>query len=108
MDQERGRFEKGAWVEEGEGEKGEDARKRSGPFDRRFEEVSHLVSSSLSEIFSLARDLVTTPEGQAHIRQSIDQASTEIERSLAAVADQVREKLKEKGVPDEKARSGER
>jgi len=90
MEEGRGHFEKGRWVEEDEGGlpgKGTGPHEGGDPMEKRVREVSSLVSASFSELVSLARDMVATPEGHAHIRGYVERASSEIEKSLSKVLD---------------------
>lgn len=95
MEERRGHFEKGAWVEEddeGRANAGARVRAEHDPMEKRVSEVSSLVSTSLSELIALARDLVATPEGHAHIRSHLEKLSSEIERSLSHILDDEGEK----------------
>lgn len=87
MEEGRGHFEKGRWVEEEGGsppEKGVDSQAGGDPMEKRVREVSSLVS--------LARDMVATPEGHAHIRGYVERASSEIEKSLSKILEGKEEK----------------
>jgi len=91
----RGHFEKGKWVEGDEGShpgKGTDSRGSGDPIEERIKEVSSLVSASFSELVSLARDMVATPEGHAHIRGYVERASSEIEKALSKIVEGKEEK----------------
>jgi len=95
MEEGRGHFEKGRWVEEEGGsppEKGVDSQAGGDPMEKRVREVSSLVSASFSELVSLARDMVATPEGHAHIRGYVERASSEIEKSLSKILEGKEEK----------------
>ncbi|MDH7509664.1 MAG: hypothetical protein QHH04_01295 [Methanolinea sp.] len=95
MEAGKGHFEKGAWVEEkdeGPARAGADARAGCDPMEKRISEVSSLVSTSFSELIALARDLVATPEGHAHIRSHMEKVSSGIERSLSHILEDEGEK----------------
>lgn len=97
MEERRGHFEKGAWVEEKDGSPANaasDVRAEHDPMEKRVREVSSLVSTSFSELIALARDLVATPEGHAHIRSYIEKVSSEIERSLSHILEDEGERKK--------------
>ena len=95
MEEKKGHFEKGAWVEEkdeGPANAGTRAMTDHDPMEKRVREVSSLVSTSFSELIALARDLVATPEGHAHIRSHIEKVSSEIEKSLSHLLENEGEK----------------
>jgi archaellum component FlaC len=88
MGESGGHFERGAWVEdkdEGPANAAADIRAEVDPMEKRVREVSSLVSTSFSELIALARDLIATPEGQAHIRSRLEGVSSEIERALSDI-----------------------
>lgn len=88
MEEGKGHFEKGAWIEEKEEaplNSDVEAGKESALMEKRIREVSSLVSTSFSELISLARDLVVTPEGHAHIRGYVEKATSQIEKSLSKI-----------------------
>ncbi len=105
MNQERGHFEKGAWIEEREEnpkERGEDDIPGGDPMERRIREVSTHLSVSLSELVSLACDIVATPEGHAHIRGFLEKTSQEIERTLSGILSSEEKEDGERGPAEEK------
>lgn len=90
MEEKRGRFVQGAWVEEDrpqgevQGEK---------PIDQRIEQVSANVTTSLHQVLALARDLITTPDGHAHIERQIHHASSRVEDALSEIIKSGEEKM---------------
>jgi len=85
MEEKRGRFVQGAWVEEKAGQAEEREEVKTEPIDQRIDHVSAMVTKSLSEVIGLVRDLVTTPEGHAHIEKQVNEAVSQIERAISDV-----------------------
>lgn len=86
MDEKKGKFVQGAWVEDPAGP-GEE--KVKVPLDQRIDQVSGMVASSLHEVLGLARDLIATPEGHAHIEREVHQAASQIERAISEIISSV-------------------
>lgn len=82
MEERRGKFVQGAWIEEAQEP---EERNREDPLDQRIEQVSTLVSTSLHQVIALARDLITTPDGHAHIEKQIHKASSHVEKALSEI-----------------------
>ncbi|OPX72774.1 MAG: hypothetical protein A4E38_00403 [Methanoregulaceae archaeon PtaB.Bin108] len=106
MDAKDGRFVNGEWIENNTAPEDEGGKRPQGvPIDQRITQVSALVNTSFHQVLALARDLVTTPEGHAHIEKQIQQASSEIENALTEILKSGEEILKsgeekKEGTPD--------
>ncbi|OPX66261.1 MAG: hypothetical protein A4E37_02212 [Methanoregulaceae archaeon PtaB.Bin056] len=85
MEEKRGRFVQGAWVEASSDQVEQREEVNTEPIDQRIDQVSAMVTKSLSEVIGLVRDLVTTPEGHAHIERQVNQAVSQIERAISDV-----------------------
>lgn len=95
MEEKEGKFVHGEWIEEDTtGKKAQGERVQGIPIDQRIGQVSTMVSTSVHQVLSLARDLVTTPEGHAHIEKQIQQASSQIESALNEIMKSGEEILK--------------
>lgn len=85
MDRKSGKFVKGEWIEE-EAPPIQKSKEEE-PMEKRVELVASQVSTSLSQLVGLARDLIATPEGRAHIQKKIDQAGAQIDAAIREVLD---------------------
>lgn len=85
MEEKHGKFVHGAWVEENEEGNAKEQDQNTDPIEQRIGQVSSMVTTSLHQVISLARDLVTTQEGHAHIEKQVNQAVSEIERAISDV-----------------------
>lgn len=95
MEEKDGKFVHGEWIEDDStGKEAQGERAQGIPIDQRIDQVSTMVSTSFHQMLSLARDLVTTPEGHAHIEKQIQQASSQIECALNEILKSGEEILK--------------
>lgn len=95
MDEKDGKFVHGEWIEDDSTQKEvQDETPKGIPIDQRVDQVSTMVSTSLHQVLSLARDLITTPEGHAHIEKQIQQASSQVESALNEIMKSGKEILK--------------
>lgn len=101
MEEKHGKFINGAWIDvEQPQEQAPAAPGTKQPaMDQRIGEVSAMVSTSFHQLIALARDLITTPEGHAHIEKQIQQASSQVEKALNEILKSGDEK--EEGGPDQ-------
>lgn len=95
MEQKSGKFVKGVWVEEKVPPVQET--KEEEPMEKRIELVTSQVSTSLSQLVGLARDLIATPEGRAHIQKKVDLAGAQIDAAIREVLENEQETAKEGG-----------
>lgn len=98
MEEKDGKFVHGEWIEDDTtGNEAHDEKAQAVPLDQRIDQVSTMVSTSFHQMLSLAKDLVTTPEGHAHIEKQIQQASSQIEGALNEILKSGEELLKSGG-----------
>ncbi|OPX70323.1 MAG: hypothetical protein A4E36_00604 [Methanoregulaceae archaeon PtaB.Bin009] len=91
MEEKRGKFVKGAWIEEEQVSAKPGDEVKTEPIDQRIDRVTSVFTTSFQQVIGLARDLVTTPEGHAHIEKQVNQAVTQIERAISDVLKMERE-----------------
>lgn len=95
MDEKDGRFVHGEWIKDETAQEDAGGERPQGvPIDQRITQVSALVNTSFHQVLALARDLVTTPEGHAHIEKQVQQASSQIENALTEILKSGEEILK--------------
>ncbi len=85
MEEKHGRFVQGAWVEASAEQVEQREEVNAEPIDQRIDQVSAMVTKSLSQVIGLVRDLVTTPEGHAHIEKQVNEAVSQVERAISDV-----------------------
>jgi len=86
MEDKQGKFIQGAWIDDKQdSEKVHGKEPKGTPIDQRIDQVSGMVNTSFHQVLALARDLISTPEGHAHIERQIQQASSQIENALSEI-----------------------
>lgn len=79
-----GRFEKGRWVEENEGD--DIGLKHQDCLEDRLAAAKKNLGKGLDEILSVGQELVTTEEGRKHLGRSMDQTCNQIMGALEDTA----------------------
>jgi chromosome segregation ATPase len=90
MNEKKGHFEKGLWVEDREPsvpQVNEDA------IDRRLTEATKAVISSIDTVMSVTHDLVATEEGKQFIETTIKETQKQIELSFNAIISRAKAEL---------------
>lgn len=89
----KGHFEQGRWVVEKE-----PAANQTGGevIEQRLSEATKSVISSVDDVLSVTRDLVTTPEGKQYIEKTIRDTEMQIQKSFDAIIRRVKDELDKK------------
>jgi hypothetical protein len=103
MTEKPGHFEKGIWVEEHE----PSAPQANGDaIDRRLAEATKAVISSVDNVMSVTRDLVTTPEGKQFIETTLKETQKQIQSSLDSIVSRAKSDLEKTRAELEKKAAG--
>lgn len=95
MEEKDGKFVHGEWIDDDSTRNDAQGESAQGiPIDQRVDQVSTMVSTSFHQVLSLTRDLITTPEGHAHIEKQIQQAFSQVESALNEILKSGEEILK--------------
>lgn len=90
MTEKKGHFEQGRWVEEtipaSPGANTSD-------MDRRLADATKSVITSIDEMITVTRDLVTTKEGQKYVEKTLTDTRKEVEKSFDSILRQVKSEL---------------
>ena len=83
----KGHFEKGLWVK--------DTEKPAAPadttvIDKRFNEATKAVISSIDDVMKVTHDLVTTEEGKQYIEKTFRYTRTQIQKSFDDIMTRVK------------------
>ena len=90
MTEEKGHFEKGCWVVES---KPTATKLDENVIDKRFNEATQAVISSVNDVMKVTHDLVTTKEGKQYIEKTINDTQMQIQKSFDGIIKSVKSEL---------------
>lgn len=100
MEEKKGHFEKGRWIEDIEEEESfhdDSGNPEENPgnndhgsvedFDKKISELKSSVSKNLNDLFGLGKDLLTTEKGRKHLAKKVKKAEEKIENTIEDIAE---------------------
>ena len=93
MTEKPGHFEQGRWVVEMESPA---PQSNGNVIDKRLSEATKSVISSIDDVMSVARDLVTTEEGKQYIEKTFHETQMQIQKSFDEIISRAKNELDKK------------